>query len=207
MKKRVGIVSLLLLFACSGVLFAGKAKVPADQWVYIQIVDQKGTGNGFWTVGGEDKNAGKGSILKLRKFNVNPKSQKFKLVSAGRGLYYLESKRGGYLEIVNYDKNIGSEIRLWKKDKKNKAQKFKVQHLKNGRYVIIANNNRVVCPADIAPKNKKFVRALDKPRDSRYKWIIIMVDSEKMYNPDYKKPNSKPKPKPESKSKPPKKLM
>ncbi|HPR38866.1 MAG TPA: C1 family peptidase [Spirochaetota bacterium] len=120
-----------------------EGRVPSG-FVYIKSAQSGRSGEqGFWDQPGSKSRFREGDNLAIwsRDYGID---QQFFFRPAGGGMYYIVSRNGGYADLDHQKNSDGANIHIWSSNQSN-AQKFRLQHMGNGRWKIYTAFGRALC--------------------------------------------------------------
>jgi len=126
---------------------ASSAKEPGtipEGYFYIKSAQAGRNGEqGFWDQPGYPAKYKQGDNISLYSIDYGT-DQQFKFIPAGDGMYYIVSQNGGYADVSGGKDGDGVNMQIWSPNN-SASQKFRLQHMGNGRWKIFTSWWRVVC--------------------------------------------------------------
>lgn len=182
------IIFIIVLFF-SGEIFGQYAtKLYTSKPYYIQSAINYGVdNNGFWDLPGYPKEIEKGMNLQVFNFEEH-KDRKF---------YMVPSEIDGFYEIVpGWQKDIridvqggatnmktnGANLHTWTKNGKD-WQKFRFQHLGNGKFKILTATAMVICLNNRSSENGSNIHLWEDHEGPWMEWYLIDTETKKPFIP------------------------
>lgn len=134
--------SLIYLFYLASAYAQDKSGKPSNAYFYIKSVQSESLNAGYWDQPGVPVKFERGARLGLYAKDNNI-DQQFRFIKAGGGLYYIESKNGGLVDVESNKSANGTRLQVWS-GHGGSNQLFRIKHLGGGRWKIYTAGGRVI---------------------------------------------------------------
>jgi hypothetical protein len=139
---------------------------------------------GYWDIPGKPQVINKGSNIQV--WNLDDEHDRvFRFHETNeQGFYEIQvgNTSSARVDIDHGKADDGTNVKVWERNGAN-AQKFRLQHLGNGRYKIYDKNGRVVCLAGRKNENGTNVHIWGDHNGAWMEWYLIDAQTKQVYIP------------------------
>lgn len=155
--------------------------VPENRFFYIKSVQSGSENLGYWDQPGNPGIYKRGDNLALYSKDRGL-DQQFRFRSAGNGMYYIESRNGGVVDVAGNKKENGTNVLIWS-GHGGSNQIFGFKYIGDGRWKIYAHNGSVVCTAK-SYRNDSNVQIWEEGEEDWMEWFFEDARTGIKYAPD-----------------------
>lgn len=156
---------------------------PANRYFYIKSVHDRKDKAVYWDQPGFHKKFQQGANLLLGPKDKNIDRQ-FRFISAGKGMFYIESKNGGLVDVDGGKSVNGANVQIWS-GHGGSNQLFRFKYLGKGRWKIYTFSGMAVSAEDDSG-NGSNVQIWEDSDNELLEWYFEDAGSGKVYEPAMK---------------------